>query len=171
MAAKRKRPTGLLKRAPERDMRPTGHVVRLVPGQSPIRCCNPECSEHARLVEYSPNRVSIAFYYYCPVCWHKPAADDGPSAADRTGVDASILAVRSSHAPSYEALLAQNERLAADVADYERRWIAECRAHGDTRQRLEARLFAAQHELGDHSDCHDPERCERSMHEPDNDGF
>lgn len=63
------------------------------------------------------------------------------------------------------------DQVRADRDDYERRWIAECRAHGATRQRLEARLFAAQHELGDHSDCHDPERCERSMHEPDNDGF
>lgn len=69
--------------------------------------------------------VGIAFYHYCAACWHKPAADGGPSAAQRTGVDL------------------------PDALDFEARWLAECRAHGETRRRL----IAAQHELGDHSDC------------------
>lgn len=36
-----------------------------------------------------------------------------------------------------------------DRDDYERRWLAECRAHGVTKRRL----VAAQHELGLHTDC------------------
>ena len=41
-----------------------------------------------------------------------------------------------------------------DALDFERRWLAECRAHGETRRKL----IAAQHELGDHSDCRDCNR-------------
>lgn len=41
------------------------------------------------------------------------------------------------------------EQAVADRDDYERRWLAECRAHGETQRRL----AAAQHELGDHSLC------------------
>lgn len=60
-----------------------------------------------------------------------------------------------------EALRRLNERIAdtvnelsdvaslADRDDYEQRWLAECRAHGETRRKLQA----AHHELGDHSLC------------------
>jgi len=37
----------------------------------------------------------------------------------------------------------------SDRGDYERRWLAECRAHGDTQRKL----ALACHELGDHSLC------------------
>ncbi len=42
-----------------------------------------------------------------------------------------------------------NNDLAADAADYEQRWLAECRAHGETRRKLQL----AHHELGEHSLC------------------
>lgn len=38
-----------------------------------------------------------------------------------------------------------------DAADYERRWLAECRTHGETQRKLQL----AHHELGDHSLCSD----------------
>jgi len=40
-------------------------------------------------------------------------------------------------------------KLAADRDDYERRWLAECRAHGETKRLL----MLAHHELGEHSLC------------------
>lgn len=43
------------------------------------------------------------------------------------------------------------DQVRADRDDYERRWIEECRAHGDTRRKL----WAAEHELGDHTHCDD----------------
>lgn len=77
--------------------------------------------------------VCVAFYHYCPVHWYAPAANGGPSAARRTGVDVPIA------------------ELLEQVADYERRWLAECRAHGETQRKL----MLAHHELGDHSLCSD----------------
>lgn len=47
------------------------------------------------------------------------------------------------------ALVAELESVKADRDDYAQRWLAECRAHGDTQRRL----VAAHHELGDHSLC------------------
>jgi hypothetical protein len=50
-------------------------------------------------------------------------------------------------------------KVKADRDDYEQRWLAECRAHGETRRKLQA----AHHELGDHSlcdgDCPDDDAC------------
>lgn len=69
--------------------------------------------------------AGLAFYHYCADCWHKPAADGGPSAYERTGVEL------------------------PDADDYRRRWLEECRAHGETRRAL----WRAQCELGDHSNC------------------
>jgi hypothetical protein len=53
------------------------------------------------------------------------------------------------------------ESVTADRDDYAQRWLAECRAHGDTQRRL----TAAHHELGEHSlcstaDCSDACACE-----------
>jgi len=84
------------------------------------------CPEAAVMCEVVPTRMgSVAFYHYCAECWLAPAANGGPSAADRTGVEL------------------------PDVLDFERRWLAECRAHGETRRKL----ALAHHELGEHSMC------------------
>ena len=78
---------------------PEGHA--LGPG-TPARCgrmiLGPElrssgepelvrCELPAVYCEYSsfqgPNGPSIAFHYFCPVCWQAPAANGGPSAEMR----------------------------------------------------------------------------------------
>lgn len=51
-----------------------------------------------------------------------------------------------------EELVAVSTRLAtaeADRDDYERRWLAECREHGEAKRRL----MLAHNELGEHSLC------------------
>ncbi len=40
-------------------------------------------------------------------------------------------------------------KLEADRDDYEQRWLAECKAHGETKRKL----MLAWHELGEHSLC------------------
>ena len=91
-------------------------------------CSHPDHLESgglAVIVEHVPHAGGISFFRYCADCWHKPAANGGPSAHDRTGVDL------------------------PDALDFQRRWLAECRAHGETKRKL----IAAQHELGLHTDC------------------
>lgn len=91
-------------------------------------CHHPAHEPHgglAVMVEHSRHARGVSFFRYCADCWHKPAANGGPSAHDRTGVDL------------------------PDDLDFQRRWLAECRAHGETRRKL----IAAQHELGLHTDC------------------
>lgn len=69
------------------------------------------------MVEHVSHAGGVSFFRYCSDCWHKPAANGGPSACERTGVDL------------------------PDVLDFERRWLAECRAHGETQRRLDAALL------------------------------
>lgn len=47
------------------------------------------CPDPAVMCEVAPLYTgSVAFYHYCAACWNAPAADGGPSAAERTGVAA-----------------------------------------------------------------------------------
>lgn len=137
-----------------------GHVVPY-PDRERTHCVSCDAPEPGLMCE-TVRGVGVAFYYYCARHWYARAADGGPSAAGRTGVDVptSELLEQLSHARSLIA------HVRDDAIDYEKRWIAECRAHGDTRRAL----WRAQCELGDHSNCEDCGR-ERSLHEPDNDGF
>jgi hypothetical protein len=49
------------------------------------------CDENAVITEWvSLYTGSTAFYPYCACCWHSPAANGGPSAAERTGVNATV---------------------------------------------------------------------------------
>ena len=68
--------------------------------------------------------VCVAFYYYCPTHWYAPAADGGPSAARRTGVDVPV----------------------ADMLE-----LLETAQRDLARTRIE--LAAACHELGHHVHC------------------
>lgn len=98
-------------------------------------CDNPEPGLMCETV----HGVCVAFYHYCAAHWYAPAANGGPSAAQRTKTDIPIadLLEQLAHARS---LL---ELARTDAADYEKRWLAECRAHGATQRKLEA----AEHEL------------------------
>jgi chromosome segregation ATPase len=69
-----------------------------------------------------------------------------------TRLEARIAELEAMNRTLAEDLQAVSTRLAtaeADRDDYERRWLAECREHGDAKRRL----VAAHHELGEHSLC------------------
>lgn len=61
----------------------------------------------------------------------------------------------------------------ADRDDYERRWLAECRAHGETRRSLEARIAELESQLDDDACSCEPQnaylclRCERIAEDQD----
>lgn len=80
------------------------------------------CPDPAVMRETYPGGL---VHHYCAECWVAPPSDGGPSPAENAGVDL------------------------PDTLDYERRWLAECRAHGETRRKLQL----AHHELGEHSLC------------------
>lgn len=77
------------------------------------------------MCEHAPHPSGVSFWNYCFDCWLLPDASGGPSAAERTGTGL------------------------PDVLDFERRWLAECRAHGETQRKL----MLAHHELGEQSLC------------------
>lgn len=102
----------------------TAHVMKPA-DRARVVCQVGACNRPAIMCETVPHAGGVSFFHYCPHCWHVPAANGGPSAAERTGVEL------------------------PDVYDYERRWLAECAAHGETRRKL----TLAHHELGEHSLC------------------
>lgn len=91
--------------------KPTAHVI--APDDRARITCD-HCAAPAVMCEHSPHYGGVSFWHYCGDCWLLPAANGGPSAAERTGVD-----------------LSRED-------DLERLWLAECRAHGETRRKLEA---------------------------------
>jgi hypothetical protein len=88
----------------------TAHVIALA--DRPRITCD-LCDSPAVMAEHAPHAGGVSFWHYCGDCWHKPAANGGPSACERTGADLD------------------------DRDDFERRWLAECRAHGETQRKLE----------------------------------
>lgn len=91
----------------------TAHIIRAA-DRARVTC--DRCHAPAVMVEHSTHVGGVSFWHYCAGCWLLPAANGGPSAAERTGVD-----------------LSRED-------DIERLWLAECRDHGDTRRKLEAAL-------------------------------
>lgn len=72
------------------------------------------CPDPAVMRETHPDGL---VHHYCAECWVAPTSNGGPSPAEAAGVDL------------------------PDVLDFERRWLAECRAHGETQRRLDAALL------------------------------
>lgn len=50
----------------------------------------------------------------------------------------SVSTVRAAIAAAIEAVITERAGLIADRDDFERRWLAECREHGETRRKLDA---------------------------------
>jgi hypothetical protein len=88
----------------------SAHVIALA---DRLRITCDLCDSPAVMAEHAPHAGGVSFFHYCGDCWHKPAANGGPSACDRTGAELD------------------------DRDDFERRWLAECRAHGDAKRELE----------------------------------
>lgn len=160
MAAKRKRPTGLLKRAPRTTLTPTDQRV-----WADMILHHAE-AEQAKAKPPAPpdDAVSDQALNYGRMVAER-LFDKGKGQRSEMHVSPTELAAII--ACAFHTGLGVNapDQVRADRDDYERRWLEECRAHGNTRRRL----VAAQHELGDHSDCHDPAMCERAEAEDDPD--
>jgi hypothetical protein len=120
---------------------PTAHTIALA-DRTRIKC--DKCDAPALMCERSPHVGGVSFWHYCGACWHAPAANGGPSASVRTGVGCPVN------------------------LDYEARWLAECRAHGETRRKLEAAVALIQGERQRHGET--LAKLEAAVAPPEDDG-